>query len=325
MVKIAANSLQAIGATVELKNVSSKDEPYGQNLSLPPVILAELGNDTEKPTVCFYGHLDVMPAKMEDGWKTDPYTLTEMDGKLYGRGTTDNKGPVLAWINAVGTFTALNMTLPVNVKFLLEGMEEAGSLGLEDLLKENERFFSDVTYIVISDNIWLSNKKPALTYGTRGNAAFFVEVESCKKDLHSGSFGGIIYEAMSDLVALLDSLVDSSGHILIPGIYEDVANVTDEELKLYAPIDFNFDEHKANIGVKEFLHKTKEDILLNLWRNPSLSIHGIEGAFSEPGIKTVIPSKVIGKFSIRQVPNMNLSTVESQVLEHFCRTKILWL
>nr|XP_056710073.1 beta-Ala-His dipeptidase-like [Euleptes europaea] len=317
MVKIAADNLRALGATVELRNVSAQDEPYGQNLSLPPVILAELGNDANKPTVCFYGHLDVMPAKKEDGWKTDPYVLTEMDGKLYGRGTTDNKGPVLAWINAVGTFKALNMTLPVNVKFLLEGMEEAGSLGLEKLLKEeNNRFFSNVTYIVISDNIWLSNKKPALTYGTRGNAGFFVEVECCKKDLHSGSYGGIIHEAMSDLVALLDSLVDSSGRILIPGMYEDVANVTDEEMKLYAPIDYNFDEHKANIGVKQFLYKTKDEILLNMWRNPSLSIHGIEGAFSESGLKTVIPSKVIGKFSIRQVPNMNLSTVERQVKEY---------
>ncbi|XP_077209021.1 beta-Ala-His dipeptidase-like isoform X2 [Paroedura picta] len=316
MVKIAADNLRALGATVELRNVSGQNEPYGQNLSLPPVILAELGKDAEKPTVCFYGHLDVMPAQKEDGWKTDPYILTEMDGKLYGRGTTDNKGPVLAWINAVGTFIALNMTLPVNVKFLLEGMEEAGSPGLEDLLKETAGFFSNVTYIVISDNIWLSNKKPALTYGTRGNAAFFVEVECSKKDLHSGSFGGIIHEAMSDLVALLDSLVDSSGRILIPGIYDDVADITDEEMKLYAPIDFNFVEHKANIGVKEFLYKTKDDILLNLWRNPSLSIHGIEGAFSESGIKTVIPSKVIGKFSIRQVPNMNLSTVQSQVKEH---------
>ncbi|NXS46964.1 CNDP1 dipeptidase, partial [Balaeniceps rex] len=143
--------------------------PDGQDLPLPPVILGELGKDPQNPTVCFYGHVDVQPAKKEDGWKTDPYTLMEINGNLYGRGTTDNKGPVLAWINAA---------MPVNFKFVIEGMEEAGSLGLEKLLEEEKQcFFSDVDYIVISDNLWLNNKKPALTYGSRGNACFFVEVK----------------------------------------------------------------------------------------------------------------------------------------------------
>ncbi|NXG36213.1 CNDP1 dipeptidase, partial [Dromaius novaehollandiae] len=152
--------------------------PDGQNLPLPPVILAELGKDPQKPTVCFYGHVDVQPAKKDDGWKTDPYTLTEINGNLYGRGATDNKGPVLAWIYAVETFKALKLAMPVNFKFVIEGMEEAGSLGLEELLEEEKRcFFADVDYIVISDNVWLSNRKPALTYGTRGNACFFVEVK----------------------------------------------------------------------------------------------------------------------------------------------------
>ncbi|NWX23357.1 CNDP1 dipeptidase, partial [Aegotheles bennettii] len=159
--------------------------PDGQDLPLPPVILGELGKDPQNPTVCFYGHVDVQPAKKDDGWKTDPYILTEINGNLYGRGATDNKGPVLAWINAVETFRALELislmffqAMPVNFKFVIEGMEEAGSLGLEKLLEEEkQRFFCDVDYIVISDNLWLSNKKPALTYGSRGNACFFVEVK----------------------------------------------------------------------------------------------------------------------------------------------------
>ncbi|NWY51918.1 CNDP1 dipeptidase, partial [Chionis minor] len=152
--------------------------PDGQDLPLPPVILGELGKDLQKPTVCFYGHVDVQPAKKEDGWKTDPYALTEINGNLYGRGATDNKGPVLAWINAVETFGALKLAMPVNFKFVIEGMEEAGSLGLEKVLEDEKHcFFSDVDYIVISDNLWLSNKKPALTYGSRGNACFCVEVK----------------------------------------------------------------------------------------------------------------------------------------------------
>ncbi|XP_030349958.1 beta-Ala-His dipeptidase [Strigops habroptila] len=317
MMALAADRLVALGAIVNLVNLGSHQLPDGQDLPLPPVILGELVKDPQKPTVCFYGHVDVQPAKKEDGWKTDPYKLTEINGNLYGRGATDNKGPVLAWINAVETFKALKLAMPVNFKFVIEGMEEAGSLGLEKLLQEEKQcFFSDVDYIVISDSLWLSNKKPALTYGSRGNACFFVEVECGSKDLHSGTFGGIIHEPLMDLIALLDSLVDHTGRIQIPGIYDSVASLTEEERKLYESIEFNLEEHKNNSGVKKFLYGTKEEILLHLWRYPALSIHGIEGAFHEPGIKTVIPAKVIGKFSIRQVPNMDLSVVKQQVVEH---------
>ncbi|NWV79635.1 CNDP1 dipeptidase, partial [Dasyornis broadbenti] len=317
MMALAADRLAALGATVNLVNLGSHQLPDGQILPLPSVILGELGKDPQNPTVCFYGHVDVQPAKKEDGWNTDPYTLTEIHGNLYGRGATDNKGPVLAWINAVETFRALKLAMPVNFKFVIEGMEEAGSLGLEKLLEEeNQNFFSDVDYIVISDNLWLSNKKPALTYGSRGNACFFVEVECGSKDLHSGTFGGIIHEPLLDLIALLDSLVDSTGRIQIPGIYDSVAALMEEERKLYESIEFDLEEHRNNCGVKKFLYSNKEEILLHLWHYPSLSIHGIEGAFHESGIKTVIPAKVIGKFSIRQVPHMDLSVVEQQVVEH---------
>ncbi|NWU10232.1 CNDP1 dipeptidase, partial [Cephalopterus ornatus] len=323
MMALAADRLAGLGATVNLVNLGSHQLPDGQDLPLPPVILGELGKDPQNPTICFYGHVDVQPAKKEDGWNTEPYTLTEIDGvykifrNLYGRGATDNKGPVLAWINAVETFRALKLAMPVNFRFVIEGMEEAGSLGLENFLEEeNQSFFSDVDYIVISDNLWLSNKKPALTYGSRGNACFFVEVECGSKDLHSGTFGGIIHEPLTDLIALLDSLVDSTGRIQIPGIYDSVAALTEEERRLYKSIEFDLEEHKNNSGVKKFLFGTKEEILLHLWRYPSLSIHGIEGAFHEPGIKTVIPAKVIGKFSIRQVPHMDLSVVKQQVVEH---------
>ncbi|NWQ70349.1 CNDP1 dipeptidase, partial [Neopipo cinnamomea] len=159
--------------------------------------------------------------------------------------------------------------MPVNFRFVIEGMEEAGSLGLENLLEEEKhRFFSDVDYIVISDNLWLSNKKPALTYGSRGNACFSVECGS--KDLHSGTFGGIIHEPLTDLIALLDSLVDPTGHIQIPGIYDSVAALTEEERKLYESIEFDLEEHKNNSGVKKFLFGTKNDSTCVLKRSSSV-------------------------------------------------------
>uniref|UniRef100_F7DHN6 Carnosine dipeptidase 1 n=1 Tax=Monodelphis domestica TaxID=13616 RepID=F7DHN6_MONDO len=317
MMDIAADKLRHLGATVDSIDMGYQQLPNGQNLPIPPVLLAELGNDPKKPTVCIYGHLDVQPAKKEDGWLTDPFSLIEVDGKLYGRGTTDNKGPVLAWINAVAAFKALNQDIPVNIKFIIEGMEEAGSISLDELIKrEKERFFSSVDYIVISDNLWISKTKPALTYGTRGNIYFTVEVKCRDQDFHSGTFGGILNEPMADLVSLLGSLVDSSGHILIPGIYDNVAPLSEEEKRMYEAIDLNMEEYQNSSQVKKFLFDTKEEILMHLWRYPSLSIHGIEGAFDEPGAKTVIPSQVIGKFSIRLVPHMNISVVETQVKKH---------
>ncbi|KAM8782492.1 beta-Ala-His dipeptidase [Rhynchonycteris naso] len=317
MMALAADELRHLGASVDLVDSGSQQLPDGQTLPIPPVVLAELGNVPQKSTVCFYGHVDVQPAARADGWLTDPYTLTEVDGKLYGRGATDNKGPVLAWINAVRTFQALEEDLPVNVKFVIEGMEEAGSVALEELIRrEKGRFFSGVDYIVISDNLWLSQRRPALVYGTRGNSYFTVEVRCRGQDFHSGTFGGILNEPMADLVALLGSLVDSLGHILIPGIYDHVAPLTEEEKEMYRAIDLDLEEYRTSSQVEKFLFDTKEEILMHLWRYPSLSIHGVEGAFDEPGTKTVIPGRVVGKFSIRLVPHMNSSVVEQQVKQH---------
>ncbi|NXW28855.1 CNDP1 dipeptidase, partial [Phaetusa simplex] len=281
MMALAADRLSALGAAVNSVNLGSHQLPDGKDLPLPPVILGELGKDPQNPTVCFYGHVDVQPAKKEDGWKTDPYTLTEINGNLYGRGATDNKGPVLAWINAVETFRALKL-VGINEKLLL-------------LLLLYKISLEGCIYLPVM---------------------FLVQVECGSKDLHSGTFGGIIHEPLTDLIALLDSLVDPTGRIQIPGIYDSVAALTEEERKLYESIEFDLEEHKNNGGVKKFLYGTKEEILLHLWHYPSLSIHGIEGAFHEPGIKTVIPAKVIGKFSIRQVPHMDLSVVKQQVVEH---------
>ncbi|XP_067888619.1 cytosolic non-specific dipeptidase-like [Heterodontus francisci] len=319
MIQTLGKTINRLGGSVELTELGKEQLPNGKMIPLPPVVLGELGKDPNKTTVCIYGHVDVQPARIEDGWVTDPYVLTEKDGNLYGRGSSDDKGPVLAWLHAIEAFQALKQELPVNLKFIFEGMEESGSRGLDELLRQkNDTFFSNVDYIVISDSGWLS-KKPALTYGTRGLCDFFVEVQCANQDLHSGLYGGSVHEAMTDLIALLDSLVNSTGHILIPGINADVAPLTDEELHLYEAIEFNLEYFKHTIGTTELLHKTKEDVLLHRWRFPSLSIHGIEGAFSGPGSKTVIPAKVTGKFSIRLVPNMDPEKLSNQVTTYLNR------
>ncbi|KAH1177366.1 hypothetical protein KIL84_011068 [Mauremys mutica] len=310
MMLLAEERIRKLGGTVEMVDLDMQELPNGNKISLPPVILANIVKDPKKPTVCFYGHMDVQLAKIEDGWSTEPYILTEKNGNLYGRGASDDKGQVLAVLNAIEALQ--KHELPVNVKILLEGMEEEGSIGLNMLVKQrNSTFFSDVDYIVVTDSAWLSNK-PGITYGTRGMCYFFVELECAKRDLHSGGFGGILHEAMNDLIFLLNTLVDSSGHILIPGIYEAVAPLTEKEKKLYEGIEYDLDQITAKYGLEGFRNKTKEELLMQRSRYPSLSIHGIEGAFSAPGAKTVIPAKVTGKFSIRLVPNMEPSVVEKQ-------------
>lgn len=314
MVKVVAEDLRAAGAEIELAEVGKQTLPDGSQIELPPVILGHLGADPKKKTVCIYGHLDVQPAKVSDGWDTDPFVLTEKDGKLYGRGATDDKGPVLAWLNVIEAYQALGRDIPINIKFCFEGMEESGSEGLDELIESRkDTFFKDVDYVCISDNYWLGTTKPCITYGLRGICYFFVEVSCADKDLHSGVHGGAVYEAMHDLIHLLGSLADVKGRIQVPGIYDSVAELTPEEDSLYANIEFDMGAYQGDLGCSKLLHDTKEKLLQHRWRNPSLSIHGIEGAFSEAGSKTVIPKKVTGKFSIRLVPNQKPDEVISLV------------
>lgn len=199
-------------------------------------------------------------------------------------------------------------------------MEESQSVGLEEVINiRKNTFFSNVDYIIISDSNWVGRSKPCLTYGLRGLAYFYVEVEGPKKDIHSGSYGGSIQEPMTDLILLMSSLVDSKGKILIPGLMDDVLPVNEKERELYTNIDFDIKCFEADVGVKAALQNNKIDLLMHNWRFPSLSLHGIEGAHSESGPKTVIPGKVIGKFSIRLVPNQSFKKIERLTKKHISK------
>uniref|UniRef100_UPI00358F2221 cytosolic non-specific dipeptidase n=1 Tax=Myxine glutinosa TaxID=7769 RepID=UPI00358F2221 len=317
MVKFVGSEIERLGGRVEYVDIGMQKLPDGSEIPLPPVLLGALGSDPKKKTLCVYGHLDVQPAEKDDGWDTEPFTLVEKDGKLYGRGSTDDKGPVLAWFNCIEAMQALNMDLPVNLRFVLEGMEESGSQGLDEIVfSHKDTFLKSVDYVCISDNYWLGSRKPCLTYGLRGLAFFYIEVDCASKDLHSGVYGGAVYEAMADLIALMGSLVATDGHILIPGIDDQVAKIEPAEVALYKKIDFEVEEFRQEIGASRLLYSTKEQVLMHRWRFPSLSLHGIEGAFSGSGAKTVIPRKVNGKFSIRLVPNMDPNVVKKLVIDY---------
>lgn len=266
-------------------------------------------------------HYDVQPALKSDGWNTEPFELVhdEKNDRLYGRGSTDDKGPILGWVNVIEAHRQAGVELPVNLKFCFEGMEESGSVGLDNLIAyeaKNGTFFHDIDAACISDNYWLGTSKPCLTHGLRGVAYFKLAISGPGADLHSGLFGGVVHEPMTDLFQVMSKLVTPAGEILVPGIKELVAPLTAEERKRYEVMDFTVNDMNEATGSATTIFDEKESILMARMRYPSLSLHGIEGAFSESGTKTVIPAKVIGKFSLRLVPDMEPSKVQELVKNH---------
>jgi Cys-Gly metallodipeptidase DUG1 len=311
-----AAELEGLGAEVEKRPLGK--QPGKEHLDLPPVVIARYGNDKKKRTILVYGHYDVQPALPEDGWATAPFELTIDDkNRMYGRGSTDDKGPVLGWLNVIEAHQKAGVDFPVNLLCCFEGMEEYGSEGLDEFIeKEAKLFFRDADAVCISDNYWLGTEKPCLTYGLRGCNYYSVSIKGPGQDLHSGVFGGSAQEPMTDLMQVLSKLVDVNGKILISGINEMVAPVTEEEKALYGPISYTMDNLYESLGSKTSIFEDKERTLMARWRYPSLSVHGIEGAFSAPGAKTVIPAKVIGKFSIRTVPDMDSEKVNEAVYKY---------
>ncbi|KAK9464508.1 hypothetical protein V1512DRAFT_268113 [Lipomyces arxii] len=314
MAHFLKSQLIALGANVELRELGKQE---GTDTDLPPIVLGRYGSDPDKRNILVYGHYDVQPALAEDGWETEPFKLIEKNGKLYGRGSTDDKGPVIGWINSIEAHQKAGVEFPVNLVICFEGMEEYGSDGLDDLIRaEKDKFFSGVDATCICDNYWLGTTHPVLTYGIRGCSYYSITVSGPSADLHSGIFGGMVSEPLIDLTHVLSQLVSPQGKILIPGLMDLVAPLTDEEAKLYDEIKYTMDDLYEATGSKTNLFDNKKESLMARWRYPTLSLHGIEGAFSAPGAKTVIPAKVSGKFSIRTVPDIYPRPLDELVFKH---------
>ena len=316
MSEFLAAELTSLGCHVESRPLGP--QPHKPHLDLPPVIIARYGSDPSKRTILVYGHYDVQPALLEDGWTHPPFDLTiDSSDRMFGRGSTDDKGPVLGWLNAIDAHRRASIPFPVNLLMCFEGMEESGSEGLDDFIRaEAKQFFTDTDAVCISDNYWLGTEKPCLTYGLRGCNYYAVTISGPGQDLHSGVFGGTAQEPMTDLVRVMSSLVATNGTILIPGIMDDVAPLTPAEQERYSSISFTMDNLYESLGSQTSIHPDPASTLMARWRYPSLSLHGIEGAFAAPGAKTVIPARVTGKFSIRTVPHMESTTITKHVDSH---------
>lgn len=223
--------------------------------------------------------------------------------------------PTGLWI--IKAHQELKKEMPVNLKLILEAMEESGSEGLDEvIIAEKDGFLKDVDAICISDNYWISTTKPCITYGLRGIGYYSLTISGPGSDLHSGVFGGVVHEPMTDLIKIMATLVSTDGKILIPGIYDDVAPVTPEEMETYKRLDLEMSSIEDAVGAKTTIHNEVPPTVMARWRYPSLSLHGIEGAFYSAGAKTVIPAKVTGKFSIRLVPDQHPDKIFAQVKAH---------
>ncbi|KAF9078551.1 hypothetical protein BDP27DRAFT_1309748 [Rhodocollybia butyracea] len=319
MMNWVAQKFESVGVEVQQVDLG-KHIMDGQELQLPNAVLGRIGNDPKLRTVLCYAHADVQPANVSDGWDTDPFTLTiQENGKLVGRGSTDDKGPLLGWLNVLQYHYDNKKPLPVNLRFCFEGMEESGSEGLDELVVRESKpggWFEGVDCVCISDNYWLNTSTPVLTYGLRGLAYYKLNVSGPARDLHSGVFGRTVHEPMTDLIRLMNTLVDVNGKILIPGVDDMVMAADVEERKLYEALDYSIKDVEQSAGAPIALSDDKVEVLMGRMRMPSLSLHGIEGAFYGSGAKTVIPAKVSGKFSIRLVPPQTPENVLPFVQKH---------
>jgi di- and tripeptidase len=309
--KYLQSMLESMGAQVRAVQDRSKTSN--------PCIIARLGNDPLKQTIAFYAHYDVQPADSRDGWRSNPFSLSGSDGYLYGRGVSDDKGPLLAVIFAVKELLR-DGALAVNIVFLLEGEGENGSIGFDEIVESNFDMLEGISSILISNNYWLGENSPCLTYGLRGQIKLVVNVHGARTVLHSGMDGGLFLEPIADLVRVISCLTDcKSNKVLIPGFYDNVIPQTEEETLLYENLDFDAKTYVSSTGLKveSDILGTNQELLLKRWRHPSLTIHNIE----TPVINgSLIPNVATANISIRIVPNQCMNDITNTCIS-FLRTK----
>jgi acetylornithine deacetylase/succinyl-diaminopimelate desuccinylase-like protein len=279
-----------------------------------PVIFATNGPPNPKlPTVLLYGHYDVQPTDPLDEWKSPPFEPRMDDGEIYARGAQDNKGQIFYTITAIAQLLKEKGSLPVNLKLLIEGEEEVKSTGLAGILDQRkEQLKAD--YLLIVDVEIIDAKTPAVTLGARGMASMTVELRGSRTDLHSGFHGGIVYNPNHALVELLAKLRKENGEVAVPGFYDDVKELSEEEKKL---IDLSFDpeSYRRNFGAEPTGGEKDRSPAESQTLRPTLEINGLAGGYAGPGFKTVIPAKAVAKISCRLVPNQEPGKIERLVAD----------
>lgn len=304
--QFVADKLKAAGMSrVEIFPTEGHPIVYGEWLGAP-------GN----PTVLVYGHYDVQPVDPIELWENPPFEPVVKDGKIWARGATDDKGQLFIHVKSVEAFFKNFGSLPVNVKFLIEGEEEIGSIHLESFIKQNTELLK-CNAVVISDTSLYDKGIPTLTYALRGLTYMEVEVTGPNQDLHSGSFGGAVANPINILADMISKLHDKNGRVTIPGFYKDVLSLTKAEKENIKRLRFSEKKFAKELGVAELKGEKGFSTLERIWARPTLDCNGIIGGFTGKGAKTVLPSKATAKISMRLIPNQDPNKVAKQFTKHF--------
>ncbi len=280
-----------------------------------PIVYGEKIVDPSWPTVIVYGHYDVQPADPLDLWKTPPFEPTLRDGKIYARGSCDDKGQMYMHVKAFEAMVKSN-ALTCNVRFMIEGEEECGSGSLGPWIIANKhRLKGDV--ILISDTSIIANDIPSIECGLRGLSYLEVEVTGPNRDLHSGVYGGAVANPIQALCEMIASLKDEKQHIAIPGFYDDVVELTSAEREELNRTPFSLDEYKKDLGVGDVRGEAGYTTLERTGIRPTLECNGIWGGYTGEGSKTVLPSKAFAKISMRLVPHQSSKAIGDLFAAHF--------
>ena len=280
-----------------------------------PVVYGEKLIDPSKPTVLVYGHYDVQPVEPLALWHSGPFDPVIKEGKVFARGSADDKGQFYMHVKALETMVKTN-SLSTNIKFLIEGEEEVGSPNLGKFVSDNkEKLKADV--ILISDSSMLSMENPSLDTGVRGLSYIEVEVTGANRDLHSGTYGGAVANPITILAQMIASCHDENNHITIPGFYDDVNVATDKERELLNAAPYDENEYMEELGVKELWGEKGFTTYERTGIRPTLEVNGIWGGYTGEGAKTVLPSKAYAKISARLVPNQSSEKITNILLNYF--------
>ncbi|WP_067489830.1 dipeptidase [Actinomadura hibisca] len=303
-----AGYLRGLGwPTVEVWQTGTPDAP-----GLPAVFAEWPAADPDAPKVVVYGHHDVQPVEPLAEWDTDPFTPTEKGDSLYGRGTSDDKGQIFFHTLGVraGMAAAGSGAPPVTVKLLVEGEEESGSVHFADLLRAHrDRLACDA--IVISDTTMWSAEVPSMCTGMRGLTEAEVVLRGPGTDLHSGSFGGAVPNPLHAMAALMAALHDDQGRVTLPGFYDDVVPLTDQERALFAKLPFDEAAWLATAGASRAAYgEAGYSTLERIWARPTAEINGMWGGHTGPGGKTIVPREAHAKVSFRLVAGQEPGKVQ---------------
>lgn len=269
-----------------------------------PIVFAEKIVDKTKPTILFYGHYDVQPIDPLELWTSEPFNPVVKNGKIYARGANDNKGQNFVHIKSVEAYLNVYGELPVNVKFIIEGEEEIGSVSLASFIKTHKDLLK-CDAVLISDTSLYAENVPTINYGLRGLCYMEIEVIAANRDLHSGSFGGGVANPINELAKIIAKLHDKNFRITIPGFYDDVRKLTKQERENYAKLKFSDKKFAKELNVKKLQGEAGFTTLERLSARPTLDCNGIVGGFIQEGAKTVLPSKASAKISMRLVPDQD--------------------